>query len=119
VNAGGDALSDPPGSGAFMVSMEYQLTRGDEGGAYNLGPIAFTTASRTPLADVPDGWNPIDITVQGGQSRHQLRGQTVAVASGFQLDWPGEPPRPLSRGKLQLESEGAEIYFRRLTIEPL
>jgi hypothetical protein len=126
VNAGGTALSEPPGSGAFMVSMEYQLVPGDEGAAYDLGPIAYRTLSRTPLPSVPPGWNSIEITVQtGGQgpgpgqgkeSRHLLDGETVAVASGFELDWPGDPPQALDRGKIQLQSEGAEIYFRRLEI---
>ena len=116
VNAGGTALSEPPGSGAFMVSMEYQLTPGDEGAAYDLGPIAYRTVSRTPLPALPPGWKLIEITVQAGESRHLLDGATVAVASGFELDWPGAAPRPLDRGKIQLQSEGAEIYFRRIEI---
>ena len=44
VNAGGNALSDPIGSGGFMVSVEYQIAPGDVGGLYNLGPIAFSTS---------------------------------------------------------------------------
>ena len=119
VNAGGSALSDPVGSGGFMVSMEYQVSPGDVAGMYNLGPIAFDALTRSePTAELP-GWNDVDIIVQADSSEHLLNGQQVVKGSNFDLNWPGQPAAALSCGKFQLESEGAEIFFRRIELLPL
>lgn len=116
VNAGGNALSDPIGSGAFMVSMEYQLTPVDSGGMYNLGPIAFQQSNRVASHELPGTWNQVDIIVGPDSVRHLLNQQEISVGSNFRLTWPQQAPMALSCGKLQLQSEGGEIYFRRLEI---
>ncbi len=116
VNAGGPALSNPIGSGGFMVSMEYQLTVDDAGGMYNLGPITFTAGPRAQLSYVPDAWNHVEIIVRGGVATHRLNGQDVTTGMGFAVAWPGEAAQPLTCGKLQLQSEGAEIFFRRVQL---
>lgn len=116
VNAGGAALSNPIGSGGFMVSMEYQITPGDTGGMYNLGPISFQAGPRGPVAEMTGAWNHVDIVVQGGVARHQLNGQDVITGSGFMVAWPGQSAQALTCGKLQLQSEDAEIFFRRVQL---
>lgn len=118
VNAGGTALSNPIGSGGFMVSVEYQITPGDVGGMYNLGPITFQAGARAQIPETPGAWNHVDISVQGGVARHQLNGQDVTTGSGFAVAWPGQPAQALTCGKLQLQSEGAEIFFRRVQLLP-
>jgi len=35
------------------------------------------------------------------------------------LDHPGGRARPLTSGRIQLQSEGAETYLRNITIEPI
>jgi hypothetical protein len=119
VNAGGDALSDPIGSGAFMVSIEFQLASWDIGGLYNLGPIAKQSGPRSSPAPVPSAWNDVAIVVRGAASQHFLNGQLVTSATGYELRWPGQPVVPLDHGKIQLQSEGAEIYFRHVEIRSL
>jgi len=116
VNAGGPTLSNPIGSGAFMVSVEFQIAGGDIGGLYNLGPISMQAAPRAQIPEVPSVWNKMAIVVHGASSEHFLNGALVTSASGYQQHWPGEPVVPLTRGKIQLQSEGAEIYFRRVEI---
>lgn len=119
VNAGGPALSDPIGSGAFRVSMEYQVLPGDVGGCYNLGPIDFQPAARARGSERDGEWNQIEIVFQSGEARHFLNGELVAGGSGFVLEWPGEPATSLRRGTLQLQSEGGEIYYRHIVLAPL
>jgi Domain of Unknown Function (DUF1080) len=119
VNAGGNALSSPVGSGAFMASVEYQLATGDIGGLYNLGPIAKNDAPRNQLAEIPAGWNQVDIIVKGASSQHFLNGALVTSASGYEPQWPGQSLVPLTRGKLQLQSEGGEIYFRHVELRSI
>ncbi len=119
VNAGGNALSNPPGSGAFQVSMEYQLAPGDIGGIYNLGPVQHVNGPRNMIGDLPGAWNVVDLHVRAHSAEHFLNGVSVASATGFQLALPGQPVVGLARGKLQLQCEGGEIYFRRIRIYPL
>jgi hypothetical protein len=118
VNAGGPALSDPIGSGAFMVSMEYQVLPRDVGGCYSLGPIGFREEPRIAGSE-RDAWNVIEIVFRSGNAQHFLNGELVGGGSDFRLQWPGEPETSLRRGKLQIQSEGAEIYYRHIELLPL
>lgn len=119
VNAGGNALSNPIGSGAFMVSLEYQIATGDIGGLYNLGPIGKHDAPRNQIAEIPGVWNHVDIIAKGASSQHFLNGALVTSSTGYELDWPGMPVVPLTRGKIQLQCEGGEIYFRHVELRSL
>lgn len=122
VNMGGPGLSNPPGSGSFLVSMEYQLTPSDAGALYNLGPIAGQCAPPTPKREVdPPGWNQVEIVVHAGSietflNRTRPDGGQVTACSGLQVTWPGQPTMALTSGKLQLQSESGEIYFRRVEV---
>lgn len=118
VNAGGNALSDPMGSGGFLVSAEYQIAQGDIGSLYNLGPISFATSSHTPQAELA-GWNSVEIVHKNGVATSLLNGQQVSQIVGFHVTWPGSPEADLRCGKLQLQCEGAEIYFRHVVIREL
>jgi hypothetical protein len=118
VNAGGMALANPPDSGAYMVSMEFQIFPGDVGGIYDLGPIQYTAGPRTHAPE-PQGWNQARIIFQNGSSTHFLNDAGVASGSGFLDVWPGQPQVPLTHGRLQIESEGAEIYFRHVRLRSL
>jgi hypothetical protein len=119
VNAGGDTLSNPIGSGSFMVCMEYQLTHTDPGGAPALGPVRNTVTFRDARVDSLTSWNTIRMVVRDTSAEHWLNGVRVTTVTGFTLAMPGETPRALTSGKLQLQSEGGEIYFRRLRLRPL
>ncbi|MDP3073641.1 MAG: DUF1080 domain-containing protein [Opitutaceae bacterium] len=57
----------------------------------------------------PGEWNRIEITCDGGSVRNVLNG--VVVNEGTHLS--------LSEGPLLFQSEGAEIYFRRIELHPL
>lgn len=119
VNAGGDALSSPIGSGSFMVSMEYQISPGTVGDVANLGPITHTPSARSQVAEVTSGWNQVRLVVRPDGAEHWLNGQLVRSTTGFTLRWPNEAQAPLTQGRIQVQSEGAEIYFRRLRLRPL
>ena len=115
VNAGGPALVDPIGTGGFLVSMEFQIAGSSTGTAPNLGPISFTTVS-TAQGQERAGWNDVRVEVRDGGATHWLNGVKTAVISDFVLTMPGQAPVPLRRGRLQLQSEGGEIDFRRVRI---
>jgi hypothetical protein len=72
-------------------------------------------------AEKPMGeWNTLDLYVFGNQSVHVVNGVPVMVAHDISTsDAPGKPSRPLTEGRIQLQSEGAETYFREISIEPI
>jgi hypothetical protein len=122
VKSGGDgSLADPPGSGYFMRSMQLQISEPDVGGYYSMGPITVEGGGFHVPATTQQGnretWNTLDIYVLGNESVHVVNRQPVVHVRGATLTEGGT--QPLTRGKIQLESESAEIYFRAITVTPL
>jgi len=68
-------------------------------------------------AEKPSGeWNTIELYCFGDTSVHVVNGQTVMVLyNSRQPD--GGHDKPLTKGKIQIQSEGAEIFFRHLEVE--
>jgi Domain of Unknown Function (DUF1080) len=66
-------------------------------------------------------WNVIEVIVQGNQSTQILNGSTLKTLSGFQWADPKNPGQwiPLTRGKIAVEFEFAETWYRRLEIKAL
>ena len=54
-------------------------------------------------------WNTLVVTMKGDTMTVRLNGVTVSRATDLGL----------TRGKLQIQSEGAEVLFRRITLTPL
>lgn len=115
VNAGGDGLT-PGNRGGFMVSAEYQVTPGDVGSMYNLGPVSGVATQQH--AQSAQGWNDVRITFANGIARHWHNGVLTATSSPLSLHLPNQPVTPLTQGRLQLQSEGGEIYMRHIRIRP-
>ncbi len=68
-----------------------------------------------------DGWNASEIIARGDTTTHILNGQVVAKGTGIRLVDPEQKgaPRPVTRGRIALEIEAAEIYFRSVEIRLL
>jgi hypothetical protein len=54
-------------------------------------------------------WNTIEILCEGGRLKVTINGKVVIDGTGA---WP-------NRGRILLQSNGAEIFFRRLDLHPL
>jgi hypothetical protein len=124
VKAGGGALADPPSSGYFMTSMELQIAQDDVGSCYSLGPIALDGGAFAQVAsgqyEKPVGeWNSVEVFVVGNESVHLVNGQKVVHVEGAMLIDADGGRVPLTRGKIQLQSESMEIYFRAITLSPI
>jgi hypothetical protein len=89
----------------------------------NLVPLKYPAVSVMAATDAekPLGeWNTLDLYTVGNRSIHVVNGLPVMAAQDFTTtDGPGGKSRPLTGGRIQLQSEGAEIYFRDITIEPI
>lgn len=67
----------------------------------------------------PNGeWNTIEIYTVGGNSVHLVNGHVNMRAYNFRHRKNGKI-YPLRKGKIQLQSEGAEVYYRNIRIRPI
>jgi len=67
----------------------------------------------------PSGqWNTMEIYAVGGNSVHVVNGQVNMHISNSRHISGGEE-LPLTKGKIQLQSEGAEVFYRNIKIEPI
>lgn len=67
----------------------------------------------------PNGeWNTLDLICFNGDSIHLVNGQVVMrLYHAERLD--GVAPAPLAAGQISLQTEGAEVYYRDVEIQPI
>lgn len=134
--------------GFWMRSFEFQIQEGDVGDFFSLAGVivdvhATATDRSNPKSDLrfdpgaplvrgttrrvikaveaerPHGqWNTLDLYCLGDRSVHVVNGQTQVVLSGLRHLVDGRE-LPLTRGRLQLQSEAAEVYFRDVAIRSI
>lgn len=135
--------------GTWMTNIEHQMMHGNLGDTYLMNNTACKTSAVkneetgqfvfTPGADPvefgahaggrmirkgedaekpPGDWNTVDLYCYGRTSVHVVNGVTVMVNSntgtyedGFTL--------PLTSGKIQLQSEGGELFIKSIDIRPI
>jgi Domain of Unknown Function (DUF1080) len=68
-----------------------------------------------------DSWNTVEVIWQGDRSAHIINGRAVNAASKLEQPDPQNPGKfiPLTRGKIAIEIEFAEIWFRRIDVKSL
>ncbi len=136
-------------NGFWMRSHEYQIEEGDCGDYWACAGAIFDVNSRMekdstfvynkdgeshtfstvsphgrnckkfPDAEKPTGeWNTIDLYCVGNTSVHVMNGVVnMILRNSRQVD--GNTEIPLTKGKIQFESEGAEMYLRNLQISTI
>ena len=135
--------------GAWMRSQEFQIQEGDcgdywgvAGGMEDIPAIKksdseyvynskgqiynFSATSNVGRhcikqgdAEKPSGeWNVLDLYCHGDTSVHVINGKVMMVLFHSQQSDNGKL-LPLKKGKLQIQSEGAEIFYRQIRIKSL
>jgi hypothetical protein len=68
-----------------------------------------------------DEWNTVEVLWQGDKAAHIVNGRTVNVVTSLQQPDPKNAGQyiPLTRGKIAIEIEFAEIWFRRIEVKSL
>lgn len=103
--------------GAALTGTDGKRVTGPPNGAARIirigeGPWQNVKGYRDPNGDIekPHGeWNVVEIVAQGDNAKHYLNGKLVNE---------GTKAYPAS-GKILLQSEGAELYFRDIAVYPL
>ncbi len=134
---------------AWMRSQELQIQEGDcgdywgvAGGTFDVPAIKnekeqyvydddaplikFSATSeagrrciKNPDAEKPTGeWNVVDLYCFGDSSIHVINDIVVMSLYHSRQEDNGSETR-LARGKIQLQSEGCEVYYRKLTVEAI
>ncbi len=71
-------------------------------------------------AERPIGeWNTLDLYVLGDHAVHLVNGVPVAEVRGLATIAPDGSRQSLTHGHIQIQSEGAETWFRAITVEPI
>ena len=95
---------------------------------YRLGGKPVEIVNRTLIwnvenardAERPAGeWNVLDLYVLGDRAVHVVNGVPVMVVEGLATVGKDGARTPLTHGHVQLQSEGAETWFRRVSVEPI
>jgi hypothetical protein len=134
--------------GFWMRSQEFQIQEGDcgdywgvAGGVFDIPAskdstrylynpngelITFSHTSaagrhciKIPDAEKPTGqWNTIDIYCLGDTAVHMVNGVVnMILYNSRQVD--NEKETPLAKGKLQIQSEGAEVLYRNIRLQSI
>lgn len=70
---------------------------------------------KTPTADSLTDWNTVEVIVKGNSAVHIVNGTVIMSLPDIRLA-NGEP---LTKGKILLQAEGAEVFYRNPEIRPL
>jgi hypothetical protein len=82
----------------------------------NGGPGFCQAAAAYPPA--ADGWTELELINVNGQSIHLVNGHVV-MAVGNSVSVANGQRLPLTTGKIQLQSEAAEVFYKDILIRPL
>jgi hypothetical protein len=68
-----------------------------------------------------DGWNQVDVICQGTAAAILVNGHLVTRCSNIRQQYSTDPSRwvPLDRGRILLEFEATEMYYRKIAIRQL
>ncbi|MXV49724.1 DUF1080 domain-containing protein [Pedobacter sp. HMF7647] len=74
---------------------------------------------RNSNSEKPYGeWNQLELICFGDKSLHIVNGKVVMALSNLVYNETGQL-KPLSKGKIQLQSEAGEVYFKDVKIRPI
>ena len=97
--------------------LRYQLD-GREVDMVNRTPtwnVEAATDAERPVGE----WNTLDLYVLGDRAVQVVNGVPVAEVKDIATIGPDGTRRPLTSGRIQLQSEGAETWFRNIIVEPI
>lgn len=77
--------------------------------------VEAATDAERPLGE----WNVLDLYVLGDRAVHVVNGVPIAELRDIATVGPDGVRRSLTHGHIQLQSEGAETWFRAITVEPI
>jgi hypothetical protein len=113
IDSGGTFFHEPGDPKRHLPESEGGFAR------YGLAKNTWQLVAKRKVADRNEGWNTAEIIVHGGRSaEHLVNGESLLCLSNF-VRPEGDGTVPLSSGKISLQFEGAEIFYRNIVIREL
>jgi Domain of Unknown Function (DUF1080) len=137
------------GYGNWMCSQEFQVQEGDCGDYWSVAgsimdipavgqeeekyvydptaervTFSYTSEAGKRCRKKPDGekptgeWNTVDIYCLGDSSIHVINNVVVMKLYNSRRPENGKEV-PMTKGKIELQTEGAEVFYRRIQLEPI
>jgi hypothetical protein len=77
----------------------------------------ITSIKKGRMLEVP-GWNKVEVRVRGDHATHLVNGEINNAWTNLRQPDPANPGRylPLTKGKILLQAEGAEVLYRNIEI---
>jgi len=102
-----------PNTGTFMESADGGLTR-------TLGGVGVTRVKMSRDYET-EGWNTVEVIIRGDSAVHIINGRVNNRCTNISRPDTEDKSRliPLAEGKILLQAEGAEIFYRNVEIKPL
>ena len=85
------------------------------GSETKLGAAVFRVSASRDFEKPSGEWNQLDLFVYRDKAIHRVNGETVFAVERLQHEVDGAMA-PLTKGALQLQSEGAEVFFRNIEL---
>lgn len=134
---------------SWMLSQEFQIMEGHMGDFWCQANSAIdiralpSEGTMTPVADTKQpfrpftrggdffclrsvnhespkgGWTRLELICFGGKSLHIVNGQVVMILKNSRYIEPNGHEVPMNKGRIQLQSEAAEVFYRNIRIKPL
>lgn len=85
------------------------------------GNVNVDTSSRIVKSQTVDsltGWNSVEVIIEHDEVTVVVNGIVVNRASDMKIDDNGGMLIPLTEGKIQIQAEGAEVYYRNIQFKP-
>lgn len=117
----GSTLAMAPVDAALKLDPKQKLRPqfNSDGELREFAPGKSGTVLSPVSNEKPHGeWNTIEVMTVGDQAVHIVNGRVVMGLQQIQQDT-GEGVIPLKRGRIQIQSEGAELFYRQIAIRPL
>jgi hypothetical protein len=103
---------------AFQVNGQYVYDPSMEAVTFSATSLAGRHCVKKGMYEISEGWNTVDLYCYKDTSVHVVNGNAVMVLyNSRQQD--GDRFTPLIKGKIQLQSEGAEVYYKDIFIEDI
>lgn len=101
---------------------QWQFAEPDKGGQWEIiarEPGRNLRVIKSHTNEV-DGWNQVEVIVRGDEATHIVNGEAVNRVYGMRRWDPATKSwQPLKKGRIALQAEGAELFYRNIRIELL
>ena len=108
---------------SFFVSRNFPMYDDDRVTGTRVSSLPGNSSRVLKSGDFEDrnAWNTVEVILDGDSSQHLVNGRVVNGARDIRQPDPQNPTRliPLKSGRILLEAEGSEIWFREVKIKPV